>query len=232
MLVMVPLGSTHILQVGKVPLSITFWRVIEKHNHSNRWYIGTLILNSFALFFGCKSTHMEKKPTSTERAEHKCPHFADLLNTSQLCPQDKVTTRSRQRWTAGTGKGGGCQGWQSRRGPSDNSVHVRALESLAGCCFGGKVLVSDTAAASETHFSQQQQLPSPALPTLRRHQRHPTPFSRALSSDHWSSPLLLLILRQLLPWQKQLGPDYFPAPQPWDNRWLWKYWCVKHFHAS
>lgn len=100
MLVMVSLGSTHTLQVGKVPLSITFWQVIEKHNHSNRWYIGTLILNSFALFFGCKSTHMEKKSTSTERAEYKCPHFADLLNTSQLCPQDKVTTRSRQRWTA------------------------------------------------------------------------------------------------------------------------------------
>lgn len=160
-------------------------------------------------------------------------------NTSHRCPQDKVT-RSRQRQTVGTGKGGGCQGWW-RASTADVALwqlcYVRALEGLAGCCFGrkglgqwyscwfckmerGDLLLSAGTVAFSMSFQ----------PSWWQ-QRHPTQFSRTLSSDHWSSPLLLLILRQLLPWHKQLGPDNFPAPQSLENRWLWKNWWVTLFHA-
>lgn len=126
----------------------------------------------------------------------------------------------------------GCQGWC---GPLDNSEGFRALTSLAGS--GERVGVSDGAPAASGSWGGQscsclhQQLPYPALPALWWQQRCPTRFSRTFSSHHWSSPLLLRILRQPLSWQKQLGLDCFPAPQSLGNRWLWKCWCVKHFHV-
>lgn len=188
-------------------------------------------LKSFALILRCNSNSHGKSVNFT-KMKFKHIHSTDLLNIFQMCPQDKVIT---QRWAVGTGEGKGWQAGrnkQSRCGPFNYFVCVRALKvGQAAACEGNTAAGCERwrgdlfLLAVKAVFSN-----SPNSLVTAKASRLCT--SRLPSSDHWSSPHLLLILRHVLSLQNQLSPDYFPAPPSLDNRWPQKVLVYKAFSRA
>lgn len=154
-----------------------------------------------------------------------------------MCPQDKIT-RSSERWNRQRRRMLGPQTrgerWQqSRCGPFDNFVNVKALK--AGCWFVGKGLGQRYGCC----FWEMERRDLFSSKSCLLHPSQPSGGSKGIQLNSPGLfpqiidpvPLHLLILRQPFSWQKQLGLNYFPASQSLDNRWLWKHWCVKHFHV-
>lgn len=146
-----------------------------------------------------------------------------------------MSTGQSQRWTVGTGEGGGWQAGrneQSSHSPFNYFVYVRALKvGQAAACEG------NTAAGCERwrgdlFISAIKVVFSNSPNSLVR--AHASRFctSRLPSSDHWSSPHLLLILREVLALQNQLSPDYFPVPPSLDNRWPQKILVCKAYSRA